>query len=95
MLYYLLVPFPALGLIIIDEEHTDSYKQDGANPKYHALDIAKWRSKYGNFPVVLGSATPTLESYARGEKKVYTLITLDKRVNGQTLPDTIIVDMKD
>ena len=86
-------PLKNIGVIIIDEEHTDSYKQDGANPKYHALDIAKWRSKYGNFPVVLGSATPTLESYARGEKKVYTLITLDKRVNGQTLPDTIIVDM--
>ncbi len=86
-------PLSNIGVIIIDEEHTDSYKQDSANPKYHALDIAKWRSSYGSFPVVLGSATPTLESYARSEKGLYTLITLDKRVNGQNLPETIIVDM--
>ena len=86
-------PLSNIGVIIIDEEHTDSYKQDGANPKYHALDIAKWRSNYGSFPVVLGSATPTLESYARAEKGVYNLITLDKRVNGKKLPDAIIVDM--
>ena len=86
-------PLKNIGVIIIDEEHTDSYKQDSANPKYHALDIAKWRSNYGNFPVVLGSATPTLESYARSEKGLYSLITLDKRVNNQTLPETIIVDM--
>ena len=86
-------PLQNIGVIIIDEEHTDSYKQDSANPKYHALDIAKWRSNYGNFPVVLGSATPTLESYARAEKGLYSLITLNKRVNGQVLPDTIIVDM--
>lgn len=86
-------PLKNIGVIIIDEEHTDSYKQDSANPKYHALDIAKWRSQYGNFPVVLGSATPTLESYARAKKGIYNLITLNERVNGKSLPDTIIVDM--
>jgi len=86
-------PLKNIGVIIIDEEHTDSYKQDSANPKYHALDIAKWRSQYGNFPVVLGSATPTLESYARASKGLYNLITLNERVNGKKLPETIIVDM--
>ena len=86
-------PLKNIGVIIIDEEHTDSYKQDSANPKYHALDIAKWRSVYGNFPVVLGSATPTLESYARAKKGIYNLITLNERVNGKELPETVIVDM--
>ena len=86
-------PLKNIGVIIIDEEHTNSYKQDSANPKYHALDIAKWRSKYGSFPIVLGSATPTLESYARCERGVYNLITLDKRVNGNALPEVFIVDM--
>lgn len=86
-------PLSNIGVIIIDEEHTDSYKQDSANPKYHALDIAKFRANYHNCPVVLGSATPTLESYARSKKNVYELITLSERVNGKTLPDISIIDM--
>lgn len=86
-------PLKNIGVIIIDEEHTDSYKQDSANPKYHALDIAKWRSKYYNCPVILGSATPTLESYARAQKGVYQLIELKERVNNKVLPDIEIVDM--
>lgn len=88
-------PLSNIGVIIIDEEHTDSYKQDSANPKYHALDIAKWRSKYHNAIIILGSATPTLESYARASKGVYELITLNQRINGRNLPDCIIVDMND
>ena len=86
-------PLKDIGVIIIDEEHTDSYKQDAQNPKYHALDIAKWRSTYGNFPVVLGSATPTLESYARASKGLYELIELKERVNGKQLPTITIIDM--
>ena len=86
-------PLKNIGVIIIDEEHTDSYKQDSCNPKYHALDIAKWRSNYHNCPVVLGSATPTLETYARCKKNVYELIELNERVNNKKLPSIDIVDM--
>ncbi len=86
-------PLKNIGMIIIDEEHTDSYKQDSCNPKYHALDIAKWRAKYHSCPVVLGSATPTLESYARAKKHVYQLIELKERVNHKELPKIEIVDM--
>ena len=86
-------PLKNIGVIIIDEEHTDSYKQDSCNPKYHALDIAKWRSNYHNCPIVLGSATPTLETYARANKGVYELIELKERVNNKKLPTIQIVDM--
>lgn len=86
-------PLKNIGVIIIDEEHTDSYKQDSANPKYNALDIAKWRSNYHKCPVVLGSATPTLESYARCKKGVYELIELKERVNQKRMPQTQIIDM--
>lgn len=86
-------PLKNIGVIIIDEEHTDSYKQDSCNPKYHALDIAKWRSNYYKCPVVLGSATPTLETYARAKKGVYELIELNKRVNDKKLPSIQVIDM--
>ncbi len=87
-------PLTNLGIIIVDEEHSDTYKQDN-NPKYHALDMAKFRSNYHHCPLVLGSATPSLESMARAEKGVYTLLTLKNRVNNQILPTNIIVDMKE
>jgi len=86
-------PLKNIGVIIIDEEHTDSYKQDSCNPKYHALDVAKWRSNYHKCPVVLGSATPTLETYARAKKNVYELIELKTRVNHKNLPKISVVDM--
>lgn len=86
-------PLKNVGVIIIDEEHTDSYKQDSCNPKYHALDVAKWRSNYHKCPVVLGSATPTLETYARSKKNVYELIELNERVNNKKLPSIDIIDM--
>ena len=85
-------PLKNIGAIIIDEEHTDSYKQEN-NPKYNALDIAKERCKYHNALLILGSATPTLESYARAQKGIYNLIELKTRVNGKTLPSIEIVDM--
>ena len=53
-----------IGIIIIDEEHESSYKQED-NPRYHARDVAVWRGQYHKCPIVLGSATPTLESFAR------------------------------
>ncbi len=85
-------PLKNIGLIVIDEEHTSSYKQDN-NPKYSAIDIAIERSKYHNSLVVLGSATPSLESYAKAIKGIYTLVTLPNRVNNKTLPLVKIIDM--
>ena len=86
-------PMKNLGLIIIDEEHTSSYKQEN-NPRYHALDIAKWRSEYNNCPLVLGSATPSLETMARAQKGVYKYIPMDKRVGNAKLPIISIIDMQ-
>lgn len=85
-------PLSNIGLIVIDEEHESTYKQD-SSPRYHALDIAKYRSKYHNCPIVLGSATPSLESYARAKKGVYTLLELKSRANKKALPKVEIVDM--
>ncbi len=85
-------PLTNIGLIIIDEEHSLNYKQDN-NPKYHAKDIALFRAKYHNVPLILGSATPSLESMARASKGRYDLLTLDERVNGAILPTITVVDM--
>jgi len=87
-------PLKNIGIIIIDEEHTTSYKQEN-NPKYSAVDIAKWRSNYHNCPLILGSATPTLESYARASKGVYQLLEMKERVNKHNLPKVEIVDMNE
>ena len=87
-------PFKNLGIIIIDEEHESTYKQEDY-PRYHARDIAQWRSQYHQCPVILGSATPSLESYARAEKNVYELLSLPNRVNNQALPHIDIVDMRE
>lgn len=85
-------PFKNLGAIIIDEEHTTSYKQDN-NPKYSAIEIAIERAKNNNEIVILGSATPSLETYARSIKGLYTLVELKHRVNTNNLPLVEIVDM--
>ncbi|WP_269409289.1 primosomal protein N' [Lentibacillus daqui] len=86
-------PFENIGVVIIDEEHETSYKQED-QPRYHARDVAIYRGKNHHCPVILGSATPTLESYARAEKGVYQLATLTKRTNDQGMPDVQIVDMR-
>ncbi|QFF98484.1 primosomal protein N' [Psychrobacillus glaciei] len=86
-------PFKDLGLIILDEEHESTYKQEDT-PRYHARDVAIWRSEYHNCPVILGSATPSLESYARAAKGVYTLLTLKMRAKEQALPTVNVVDMR-
>lgn len=87
-------PFENLGVIIIDEEHETSYKQED-HPKYHARDVAKWRGSYHQCPVILGSATPMLESYARAKKGVYHLLELTERVNDRPMPSVKIIDMRD
>ena len=86
-------PLDNIGMIIIDEEHSDSYKQDDSNPRYNAKDIAIERGLYYNCPVIMGSATPSLEAYARAKKGVYKLLSLPNRVNGKELPFVHIVDM--
>ncbi|MFD1419439.1 primosomal protein N' [Lactiplantibacillus songbeiensis] len=86
-------PLTNLGLIIMDEEHESSYKQDDA-PRYHARQVALWRSQYHDCPVVLGSATPSLETRARAEKGVYQRLLLADRVNQRPLPKVSIIDMK-
>ena len=87
-------PFENLGMIIIDEEHESSYKQEEM-PRYHAKDVAIERAERHQCPVVLGSATPSLESYARAKKGVYTLLTLKRRVNQQQLPHVSLIDMRE
>ena len=87
-------PLKNVGIIIIDEEHSDTYKQDNT-PRYNAIDIAKERCKYHNAPLVLGSATPTLETRARALKGVYKHIELTKRAGLGTLPNVQIIDMVD
>ncbi|WP_223700282.1 primosomal protein N' [Sutcliffiella deserti] len=87
-------PFENIGIIIIDEEHETSYKQEDT-PRYHARDIAIQRGKYHQCPVVLGSATPSLETFARASKGVYQLLTMDKRMSDQGMPKVEIVDMRE
>ena len=86
-------PLKNIGIIIVDEEHTSTYKQEN-NPRYNAIDIAKWRSKFHDCPLVLGSATPSIESYTRALKNDYTLVELDQRYNGMD-PDIEIIDMNE
>ncbi|EOI7562119.1 primosomal protein N' [Enterococcus faecalis] len=87
-------PIENIGVIIIDEEHEASYKQE-ETPRYHARDLAIWRSEYHHCPVVLGSATPSLESRARAKKNVYQRLRLTQRANqAATLPTIDVVDMR-
>lgn len=87
-------PLKNIGLIIIDEEHEDTYKQEN-NPRYKAIDIAVERAKYNNAKVILGSATPSLESYAIASIGKYDLVELLDRVNNKKMPTVSVVDMKD
>lgn len=78
----------------MDEEHETSYKQDEM-PRYNAREVAIWRGKHHHCPVVLGSATPSLESRARGQKSVYQRLLLTKRINGRPMPHVELVDMRE
>ncbi|MDB7985848.1 primosomal protein N' [Faecalicoccus pleomorphus] len=86
------MPFSNLGLILMDEEHDSSYKQDSM-PRYHTRDVVMERAKSHHCKVVLSSATPSLDSYARAYKVVYQLVTLTKRISLQ-IPKIHLVDMK-
>ena len=87
-------PFKNLGIIIIDEEHEQSYKQDTA-PIYQAKDVAEKRSQNHGCMLLLGSATPSIESYARAQKGVYHLVSLKHRANAFGLPQTVVVDLNE
>jgi primosomal protein N' (replication factor Y) len=86
-------PLVNLGLIIVDEEHDSSYKQE-ENPRYHARDVAVMRAKLLDTAIVLGSATPSLESWANAERNRYALIEMRQRVMGRPLPEVELVDMR-
>src|SRR6202051_5328401 len=86
-------PVSNLALIIADEEQDSSYKQE-ETPRYHARDIAVMRAKMANAVVVLGSATPSLESYFNAKKHKYALVELPDRVERRPLPEVEIIDMR-
>lgn len=86
-------PAEDLGIIIIDEEQEDSYKSENA-PRYHARDVAKFRCAQDNALLLLGSATPDVESRWRAEQGSYAYFTLSRRFNEQSMPSVEIVDMK-
>ncbi len=86
-------PVSDLALIIVDEEQDSSYKQE-ETPRYHARDVAVMRAKMANAVVVLGSATPSLESYYNAKKNKYALIELPDRVEQRPLPEVELIDMK-
>ena len=86
-------PTRKLGLIIIDEEHESSFKQE-STPRYHARDVAVMRAALAGVPIILGSATPSLESFHRASMGDYTLLSLPKRVASRPLPKVELVDLR-
>jgi primosomal protein N' (replication factor Y) len=87
-------PAPRLGLIVIDEEHESSFKQATA-PRYHARDVAEWIARREQVPLVLGSATPSLETFARCLRGDWRMCRMPERVGGSQLPAVITVDLRD
>ena len=86
-------PVPELGLIIVDEEHEHTYKSENT-PYYHAREVAIYRGNAGGALVVLGSATPSIESMYRAKTGVFSLYTLSRRYSGAALPEVLVADMK-
>lgn len=86
-------PLPNLGAILIDEEQEHTYKSESA-PKYHAIDVARFRCAYHGALMLLASATPSFESYRKAEQGIYSLITLRSRYGGANLPSITLSDMR-
>jgi len=86
-------PTPRLGLIVIDEEHDGSFKQD-STPRYHAREVALQRTRENNIPLILGSATPSLESFHAAQRGDYRLLELPGRVLGRPLPHVGAIDLR-
>jgi primosomal protein N' (replication factor Y) len=87
-------PTPHLGLIVIDEEHESSFKQD-STPRYHARDVAWQRALAEKIPLLLGSATPSLEAWQKTEQREFERLDLPRRVSNRPLPNVVIVDLRD
>ena len=90
-------PLPKLGLIILDEEHDSSFKQDQPSPCYHARKVAQWRAELENCPLILGSATPSLESWLEIKQKNQEnrfYLSLPERIQARPMPPIKIVDMR-
>lgn len=90
----LFLPFKDLGLIIVDEEHDGSYKSD-MNPKYNTIEVCEFFAKLKECKVVLGSATPSIESFYKALKGEYELVEINNRVNNKSLPKVELVDMRE
>lgn len=90
----LFTPFPNIGLIVIDEEHENSYKSE-STPKYHARETAREVAKLNGASVILGSATPSLEAYYHARKGEYTLFRMQNRVENAVLPKVYTVDLRE
>ena len=88
------LPIPNIGLVIVDEEHEPSYKQAEPNPRYHARAAAIVLAKEHGAKVLLGTATPAIESYYLAQKGVYGLVSLTERFGGAELPDIQLIDLK-
>ena len=91
----LFLPFSNLGLIIVDEEHETSYKQFDPAPRYHARDAAIVLSKMHNAKILLGSATPSIESYHNAKEGKYGLVELNRRHGNVLLPEVELVNIKE
>src|SRR5262249_28994682 len=86
-------PTRKLGLIVIDEEHEGTFKQENT-PRYHARDVAVMRARLENIPILLGSATPSLESWHNAQREQYRLLTLPNRVQDRPLPQVGLIDLR-
>lgn len=86
-------PTRKLGLIVIDEEHENSFKQE-STPRYHARDVAVMRARLEGIPILMGSATPSLESWANAEKGNYTILSMPNRVESRPMPAVKVVDLR-
>ncbi len=87
-------PLEALGLVVMDEEHENTYRQDDA-PRYHARDVARWRARYHDALFLMGSATPSLETYSQAVRGEIDMLELKARVAGRSLPSVEVVDMRE
>jgi primosomal protein N' (replication factor Y) len=91
----LFLPFTNLGLLIVDEEHEQTFKQTDPAPRYHARDAAIVLANFHNAKVLLGSATPSIETYFNTQTAKYGLVTLTERYNNVRMPEVVLVDLKD
>ncbi len=87
-------PVPNMGLIVVDEEHDSAYKQSDPAPRYNARDVAVMRAKMENIPIILGSATPALESFHNVGTEKFRMLSLPERIDSRPLPEVTLVDMR-